>query len=78
MKRVSGFFDPDILAIVKELDSYRMVMGVPIKALARRSGISDYAIRRWFGLQRQPDMIDLKILAESMGYKIKVILEVPE
>lgn len=78
MKQVSGAFDPDFRAVIKELRMYTQVMGIEIGDLSRRSGLSDYALRRWLGEVRQPDMINLRILAESLGYTIKVTLEPPQ
>lgn len=77
MRQVSGAFDPDVLAVVRELKTYRMVMGISGKELARRIGIGFMTIHHWEHEHRMPDMINLRIWAEGLGYKIKVTIEVP-
>jgi transcriptional regulator with XRE-family HTH domain len=75
--RNSGCFDPDILAAVRELRTYRMVMGISMKELARRMKVWDTALGAWEREARMPDMIDLRLWAEALGYTIKVTLELP-
>lgn len=77
MRQVSGAFDPDILAVVRELKTYRMVMGISQRELARRMNVGFMSISHWEAGDRMPDMINLRIWAEALGYKIKVTIEVP-
>lgn len=78
MRQTSGAFDPDILAVVRELKMYMRMMNLEIADVSRRAGLSDFGVRRWLKEARQPDMINLRILAEALGYTIKVTLEPPE
>lgn len=77
MRQVSGAFDPDILAIVRELKTYRMVMGITIREVARRTDVGFMTIHHWERENRMPDMINLRAWAEALGYRIKVTIEVP-
>lgn len=80
MRQVSGLFDPDILAVIKELKTYRMIMGISIREVAKRMNIDNSVLRRWERMEqggRMPDMINLRLWAESLGCKIKVTIELP-
>jgi transcriptional regulator with XRE-family HTH domain len=74
MKQRSGAFDPDILAIVRELRMYRKAMGISVREMARRANIGTFALQRWEHEDRMPDMINLRIWAETLGYTIKVTI----
>lgn len=75
MRHLPGVFDPEVVAAVHELRTYARAMGITIDDLSRRSGISDFAIRRWFGDRRMPEVMNLRILANALGYNIKISLE---
>ncbi len=86
MRPVAGVFDPEVLAIARELRLYRLAMNIPIKVVVQRSkevdrfgcGFAEFAIRRWEGEDRVPDLGNLKVWAAALGYNIKVTLEVPQ
>jgi len=78
VKQISGAFDPDIRSAVRELRAYRRMTGMSIRELGKLSGIGQFALLRWEAERRMPDMINLRIWAEALGYTIKVTLEVPE
>jgi transcriptional regulator with XRE-family HTH domain len=75
MKQKSGAFDPDILAVVRELRTYRKAMGISIREMGRRADIGTFALTRWEYEDRMPDMINLRIWATALGYTIKVSIE---
>lgn len=78
MRHTPGVFDPGVVAAVRELRTYSRAMGISVKELSRRSGLSDFAIGRWFRESRMPEMVNLVILAKTLGYGIKLTLEDPE
>jgi transcriptional regulator with XRE-family HTH domain len=75
MKRQEGVFDPDILAIVKELVTYRQVMGISVNELSKRMNVGNMVLARWEKEIRVPEMVNLRLWAETLGYKIKLTIE---
>lgn len=76
--KIDAEADLDILNIIRELKTYRMMMGMSLRELAGRSGIGRFVIAEWENERRVPDMVSLRIWAETLGYKVRVTVEVPD
>lgn len=75
MKRQEGVFDPDVLAVVKELVTYRKMMGISANELSKRMKVGNMVLARWEKEIRMPEMVNLRLWAETLGYKIKLTIE---
>ncbi len=75
MKRQEGVFDPDVLAVVKELVTYRKMMGISVNELSKRMKVGNMVLARWEKGIRMPEMVNLRLWAETLGYKIKLTIE---
>lgn len=75
MKRQEGVFDPDVLAVVKELVTYRKMMGISVNELSKRMKVGNMVLARWEKEIRMPEMVNLRLWAETLGYKIKLTIE---
>lgn len=75
MKRQEGVFDPDVLAVVKELVTYRKMMGISVNELSKRMKVGNMVLARWEKEIRIPEMVNLRLWAETLGYKIKLTIE---
>lgn len=75
MKRQEGVFDPDVLAVVKELVTYRKMMGISANELSKRMKVGNMVLARWEKEIRIPEMVNLRLWAETLGYKIKLTIE---
>jgi transcriptional regulator with XRE-family HTH domain len=75
MKRQEGVFDPDVVKIVKELVTYRQVMGISVNELSGRMNVGNMVLARWEKEIRMPEMVNLRLWAETLGYKIKLTIE---
>jgi transcriptional regulator with XRE-family HTH domain len=75
MKRQEGVFDPDVVKIVRELVTYRQVMGISVNELSKRMNVGNMVLARWEKEIRVPEMVNLRLWAETLGYKIKLTIE---
>lgn len=61
-----------ITETVKRLKDIAQNQNISQQELAKRINVTESAISRWFGGSRTPDVKSLELMAEALGYRLKI------
>jgi transcriptional regulator with XRE-family HTH domain len=75
MQPVKGQIDPDLVKIIRELTAIRLMLGISMYEVSRRTGVKDSTLRCWERGEASPSMPNLKLWAKALGYRIHIDIE---
>lgn len=71
----STYRDERVARIVKELHAARLMQGLGITELARRTKVSRQSLAAWEAGTSQPHLAPLSAWARGLGYRLRIDIE---